>query len=124
MIHPTAIIHPQAKLDPSVQVGPYSVIDGDVEMGADCIVGPHVYITGKTRIGAGNRFHATCVIGDAPQDLKFKGELTGLVIGDHNTFREQVTINRATTPEEDTVIGSHNLFMATSHVGHNCVVGN
>jgi UDP-N-acetylglucosamine acyltransferase len=124
MIHPTAIIHPQAKLDSSVQVGPYSVIDGDVEMGADCLVGPHVYITGKTRIGAGNRFHATCVIGDAPQDLKYKGEPTGLVIGDHNTFREQVTINRATTPEEDTVIGSHNLFMATTHVGHNCVVGN
>ena len=87
MIHPTAIIHPKARLDSTATVGPYAVIDGDVEMGADCVVGPHVYLTGGTKIGAGNRFHAGCVIGDAPQDLKYKGEPTRLRIGDHNVIR-------------------------------------
>ena len=92
MIHPTAIIHPQAKLGANVRVGPYAVIDADVELGADCVVGPHVYLTGVTKIGAGNQFHAGCVIGDAPQDLKYKDEPTRVVIGDHNVFREHVTV--------------------------------
>ena len=70
MIHPTALIHPRAKLDSSVRVGPYAVIDEHVELGPDCVVGPHVYLTGVTRIGPRNQFHAGCVIGDAPQDLK------------------------------------------------------
>ena len=96
MIHPTAIIHPQAKLDATVQVGPFAVIDAGVELGADCVVGPHVYLTGETRIGAGNRFHAGCVIGDAPQDLKYKDEPTRLRIGDNNVFREHVTVHRST----------------------------
>jgi UDP-N-acetylglucosamine acyltransferase len=124
MIHATAIVHPQAKLDPSVEVGPYAVIDADVEMGAGCVVGPNVYLTGITWIGAGNKFHAGCVIGGAPQDLKYKGDPTGLVIGEHNVFREHVTVNRATTPAEPTVVGSHNLLMAGTHVGHNCMLGN
>jgi len=124
MIHPTAIIHPQAKLDSSVRIGPYAVIDAGVELGADCVVGPHVYLTGRTKIGAGNKFHAGCVIGDAPQDLKYKHEPTRLVIGDHNVFREHVTVNRATKPEEATVVGSHNFIMAGAHIAHNCVVGN
>ncbi len=124
MIHPTAIIHPQARLDATVRVGPYAVIDGDVELGADCVVGPHVYLTGVTKIGGGNRFHAGCVIGDAPQDLKYKDEPTCLRIGDQNVFREHATVNRATKPEDETVIGSHNYFMAGSHVGHNCTIGN
>ena len=81
MIHPTAIVHPQATLHPTVRVGPYAVIDADVEIGADCLVGPHVYLTGHTTIGRANQFHAGCVIGDAPQDLKFKGEPTKLRIG-------------------------------------------
>ena len=123
MIHPTAIIHPQAKLDSTVRVGPYAVIDEGVELGADCVVGPHVYLTGLTVIGAGNRFHAGCVIGDAPQDLKYKGEPTRLRIGDNNVFREYVTVHRSNKTAEDTVIGSHNFFMANSHVAHNCVVG-
>ena len=123
MIHPTAIIHPKAKLDTTVQVGPYSVIDEGVELGVDCVVGPHVYLTGLTKIGGGNRFHAGCVIGDAPQDLKYKNEPTRLRIGDHNVFREHVTIHRSTRPDTETIVGSHIFFMANSHVAHNCAVG-
>ena len=123
MIHPTAIIHPRAKLGANVRVGPYAVIEADVELGADCIVGPHVYLTGVTKIGNGNKFHAGCVIGDAPQDLKYQDEPTNVRIGDHNVFREHVTVNRATKPEEATVIGSNNFIMAGAHVAHNCVVG-
>ena len=123
MIHSTAIIHPKAELDSTVRVGPYAVIDGDVKLGANCIVGPHVYLTGLATIGSHNQFHAGCVIGDEPQDLKYKGEPTRLRIGDHNVFREHVTVHRSTKPEEETIIGSHNFFMANAHVGHNCVVG-
>ena len=119
MIHPTAIIHPQAKLDTTVQVGPYAVIDAGVELGAQCIVGPHVYLTGITKIGSHNQFHAGCVIGDAPQDLKYKDEPTRLRIGDHNVFREHVTVHRSTKTDGETVIGSHNFLMANCHVGHN-----
>lgn len=124
MIHPTAIINPKAQVHESVQVGPYAVIDADVELGADCIVGPHVYITGKTRIGSGNRFFAGCVIGEAPQDLKYSGALTGVRIGDRNVFREHVTVHRSTKPEEDTIIGSDNFLMANAHVAHNCRLHN
>ena len=124
MIHPTAIVHPQAKVDSSVNIGPYAVIDADVELGANCIVGPYVYITGATKIGADNRFHASSVIGDAPQDLKYKGEPTRLVIGDRNVFREHTTVNRATTLDGATTIGSDNLIMASAHIAHNCTVGN
>jgi UDP-N-acetylglucosamine acyltransferase len=124
MIHPTAIIHPHARLGAQVRVGPYAVIDADVELGDDCEVGPHVYLTGHTKIGAGNRFHASCVIGDAPQDLKYRGEPTRLQIGDRNIFREHVTIHRSNKLEEDTVIGSDNFFMSGAHVAHNCRVGN
>ena len=123
MIHPTAIIHPQAKLDATVSVGPYAVIDAGVELGAHCIVGPHVYLTGETKIGSHNRFHAGCVIGDAPQDLKYKDEPTRLRIGDHNVFREHVTVHRSTKTGEETIIGSHNFLMAHCHVGHNCRLG-
>jgi UDP-N-acetylglucosamine acyltransferase len=124
MIHPTAVIHPKAKLDASVEVGPYAVIDANVELGANCVVGPHAYLTGITKIGVGNRFYASCVIGGPPQDLKHKGEPTQLIIGDRNVFREHVTVNCATKPEEATVLGSDNFFMAGAHIGHNCSVGN
>jgi len=123
MIHPTAIIHPKAKLDPTVQVGPYAVIDEGVELGAHCIVGPHVYLTGPaTTAGVHNHFHAGSVIGDAPQDLKYNGAPTRLRIGDHNIFREHVTVHRSTTPDGVTIIGSHNYLMAGAHVAHNCIV--
>jgi UDP-N-acetylglucosamine acyltransferase len=124
MIHPTAVVHPQAKLGNNVHVGPHAVIDAEVELGVDCIIGPHVYLTGRTVIGARNQFHAGCVIGDAPQDLKYKGESTRVRIGDDNVFREHSTVNRSTTVEGETVLGSHNFLMAGSHVGHNSVVGN
>ena len=123
MIHPTAIIHPNAKLAATVRVGPYSVIDEGVELGPDCVVGPHVYLTGQTTIGTRNRFYAGCVIGEEPQDLKYSGAPTRLRIGDHNVFREHVTVHRSNQAAEDTVIGSHNFLMANSHVAHNCRLG-
>jgi len=123
MIHPTAIIHPKAKLDATVQVGPYAVIDEGVELGAECVVGPHVYLTGLTTIGVRNRIHAGCVIGDAPQDLKYDGTPTRLRIGERNVFREHVTVHRSTKPDAETIIGSDNFLMANAHVAHNCVVG-
>jgi UDP-N-acetylglucosamine acyltransferase len=123
MIHPTAVIHSRAQLDSTVVIGPYAVIDEHVTVGAHCTLGPHVYLTGHTTIGAHNRFHAGCVIGDAPQDLKYKGDPTRLRIGDHNIFREHVTVHRSNKVEEDTVIGSHNFLMQHSHVGHNATLG-
>ena len=122
MIHPTAVIHPQARVPSDTQVGPYCVIDADVEIGPECQLGPHVYLTGKTRIGARNKFHAGAVIGDWPQDLRFSGAPTGVLIGDDNTFREHVTVHRSNNPDEPTRIGSRNLLMANSHVGHNTVI--
>jgi UDP-N-acetylglucosamine acyltransferase len=119
MIHPTAIISPKAQLDSTVEVGPYAVIDAHVSIGPGCRVVPHVYLTGHTIIGANNRFHAGCVIGDAPQDVKYKGETTRLVIGSGNLFREGVTVHRSAKAEEATVIGSNNFLMVNSHVGHN-----
>jgi UDP-N-acetylglucosamine acyltransferase len=104
-------------------VGPYAVIDEHVTLGAGCVVGPHVHLTGHTAAGARNRFHAGSVIGDAPQDVKYAGQPTWLRIGDDNLFREHVTIHRSNRLDEDTVIGHGNLFMAGSHVGHNCQIG-
>lgn len=124
MFHPTAIIAPTAQLAPDVSVGPYAVIDAHVTLGPGCAVGPHVHLTGHTTAGARNRFHTGCVIGDAPQDLKYAGEPTRLVIGDDNVFREHVTVHRSNKLTEDTVIGSHNFLMAHSHVGHNSHLGN
>jgi UDP-N-acetylglucosamine acyltransferase len=94
-----------------------------VAIGPECVIGPHVYLTGLTTIGAHNRFYAGCVIGEAPQDLKYTGEPTRLRIGDHNVFREHVTAHRSNRPEEETVIGSRNYFMANAHVAHNCRLG-
>ena len=121
-IHPTAIIDSRARLHPGVEIGPYAVVDGDVELGAGCRLGPHVHLTGHTVIGARNVFSAGCVIGGAPQDLRYAGAPTRLRIGDDNQFREHVTVNCANRLEEDTVIGSGNLLMAHVHVGHNTVI--
>lgn len=123
VIHPTAIIHAQAKLDPSVRVGPYAFIEEGVEVGPGCIIGPYVHIAGQTRIGANNRFFTGGVIGEAPQDLKYKGAPSRLRIGDNNIFREHVTVHRSNGPETETTVGSHTLLMAHCHVAHDCHVG-
>ncbi len=123
-IHPTAIISPDAKLAADVEVGAYSIIGAGVELGPRCKVGPHVVINGPSRIGADNQFFQFASIGDAPQDHGYKGEATRLEIGDRNVFRESVTVNRGTTKQDWlTSIGSDNLFLAYSHVAHDCKVG-
>jgi UDP-N-acetylglucosamine acyltransferase len=125
VIDPRAIVSPQANLAPDVTVGPFSIIGPDVTIGPGCVIGPHVVINGPTVIGTGNRFFQFASIGDAPQDKKYKGEPTRLVIGDRNVFRESVTVNRGTTHDKGvTTIGNDNLFMAYSHVAHDCVLGN
>jgi UDP-N-acetylglucosamine acyltransferase len=124
MIHPTAVIDPKAQVHASVVVGPYSVIDASVNIGPDCQIGPHVYITGHTTIGARNKFYSGAVIGEAPQDLAYKGAPTQLRIGDDNTFREAVTVNRSTKEGTETAVGSRNLLMACTHVAHDCRLGN
>ncbi len=124
-IHPTAIVSPDAQLAEGVEIGPYSIIDSDVHIGKNTIVGPHVVIKAHTDIGEGCRFFQFCSIGEVPQDLKFKGETTRVVIGNHNVIREFVTIHRATSNDIGvTIIGDHNLLMAYCHVAHNCKLGN
>ena len=124
MIDSRAVISPQAQLAADVQVGPFSIIGADVIIGAGTWIGPHAVINGPTRIGAGNRIFQFASLGDAPQDKKYKGEPTLLTIGDRNVFREFVTVNRGTTHDEGvTRIGSDNLFMAYSHVAHDCQLG-
>lgn len=124
-IHPTAIIDPSAKLGAGVSVGAYSVIGADVEIGDNSWIGPHVVINGPTTIGCDNKIHQFASIGDAPQDLKYAGEPTRLVIGDRNTIRECVTINRGTVSGGGlTKVGSDNLLMAYIHIAHDCQIGN
>jgi UDP-N-acetylglucosamine acyltransferase len=123
MIHPTAVVHAGARLGQGVEVGPFAVIDENVVVGDGCRLGPGVYLTGHTTIGRENQIHAGAVLGDAPQDLKYRNEPTRLIIGDRNVFREHVTVHRSAKLEEATEIGSHCLLMAGSHVGHNCRLG-
>ena len=124
MIDPRAIISPKAQLASDVTVGPFSIIGPDVQIGAGTVVGPHVVINGPTTIGADNHIFQFASIGDAPQDKKYKGEPTRLEIGDRNVFRENCTVNRGTTHDKGiTRVGSDNLFMAYSHVAHDCQVG-
>jgi len=124
-IHATAIIAPDARIAADVEIGPYTVVGPQVEIGKACIIGPHVVISGPTRIGAENRIYQFASIGEGPQDHSYNGEPTRLEIGDRNTFRECVTMNRGTTKDQGvTRIGSDNLFLAYSHVAHDCIVGN
>ncbi|MFU8886192.1 MAG: acyl-ACP--UDP-N-acetylglucosamine O-acyltransferase [Cyanobacteriota bacterium] len=122
-IHPTAVIDPRAELAPGVQVGPYAVIGPEVVIGADCQIGAHVVLDGRVRMGRGNRLFPGACIGLEPQDLKYTGDPTGVEMGDDNTIRECVTINRATHGGAVTRIGDGNLLMAYSHLGHNCELG-
>lgn len=124
MIHPTAIIEAGAKLHASVKVGPYSIIGAQVSIDENTIVGPHVVLTGRTSIGKNNQFFQFSSIGEASQDKKYQGEDTALVIGDNNVFRECVTVHRGTMQGGGvTKMGNDNLFMANSHVAHDCVLG-
>lgn len=123
MIHPTAVIHPKAQLDSSVEVGPYAVIDAHVSLGPGCKVGPHVYLTGHTHIGANNRFYAGCVVGEAPQDVKYNNEPTELRMGDNNLVREGATVHRSAKMGQATIVGSNNFLMANSHLAHNVILG-
>jgi UDP-N-acetylglucosamine acyltransferase len=122
-VHPTAVIDPDAKLADGVVVGPYTVIEADVVIGADCEIGPFCFGSGTT-VGARNRFESHCSVGASPQDLKYAGEATRLEIGDENVFREFVTLHRGTADGGGlTRIGDKSLFMAYAHVAHDCVVG-
>jgi UDP-N-acetylglucosamine acyltransferase len=124
-IHPTAIIAPDAQLAEGVEIGPYSIIGADVKIGKNTIIGSHTVIDDYTHIGEGNKIFQFCSIGAPPQDLKFAGEKTRVIIGNFNTIREFVTINRATSADIGmTIIGDHNLLMAYVHVAHNCKLGN
>jgi len=123
-IHPKAEVSGRAKIAADVEIGAFTVIGPDVEIGAGCWIGPHAVINGPTRMGQRNRVFQFASIGDAPQDIKYAGEPTRLEIGDGNTFRECVTVNRGTTKQEGvTRIADNNLFMANSHVAHDCQIG-
>jgi UDP-N-acetylglucosamine acyltransferase len=124
VIHETAIVHPSAKLADDVQVGAFSLIGADVEIGAGTIVESHVVIKGPTKIGTGNHFFQFGSIGEQCQDKKYTGEVTRLEIGNNNVFRESITVHRGTIQDQSlTKIGSNNLFMAYVHIAHDCVVG-
>ncbi len=124
-IHPTALVAPGARLADDVEVGPYSVVGPDVVLGAGTVVMSHVVLTGRTTVGARNRFFQFSSIGEIPQDRKYGGEPTSTTIGDDNVFREFVSINAGTAQDRgDTAIGNGNLFLAYTHVAHDCVVGN
>jgi len=124
-IHSTAVVASTAEIAENVQIGPYSVIGANVKIGPGTWIGPHVVVEGYTTIGANNRLFQFASIGSAPQDLKYKGEPTLLIIGDSNIIREYVTLQPGTIQVNgETVIGNGNLFMASSHVGHDSIVGN
>jgi len=125
MIHETAIIDTKTKISSNVSIGPYSVIGPDVEIGESTIIHSHVNISGHTKIGKRNKIYPFASIGNDPQDLKYNGEETKLIIGDKNTIREYVTINPGTVGDGGkTIIGNNCLFMISSHVAHDCLVGN
>ncbi len=123
LIHPTAIIDPGAVIGEGCEIGPYCVIGGGVVLGDNCWLQNHVTVMGPSRIGAGNRFFCYSSIGQQTQDLKYVGEPTYLEVGDENTFREFVTVNRGTAPGSYTRIGNRGNFLAYSHVAHDCTVG-
>lgn len=124
-IHPTAILSENVRLGEGCVVGPYSILDGDIVLGKNCIVEPHCVIKGTVEAGDGNHFFQFCSIGEVPQDLSYKGENTKVKIGDKNTFREYVSVHRGTLKQDGiTIIGSNNLLMAHTHIGHDCNIGN
>jgi UDP-N-acetylglucosamine acyltransferase len=123
-IHHTAVISPEAELAEDVQVGPHVVIEGAVTIAPGCVLRPGVHLIGPLTLGQGNTIFSHAVLGERPQHLHYQGEPTRVEIGDHNIFRENVTVHRGTTQSMVTRIGSHNFFMANSHVAHDCQIGN
>jgi UDP-N-acetylglucosamine acyltransferase len=124
LIDSRAIVDASAKIASDVEVGPWSIIGPDVEIGEGTVIGPHAVIRGPSRIGRHNRIFQFTSIGEECQDKKYAGEPTRLEVGDHNVFREGVTVHRGTVQDQSlTRIGSHNLFMANTHVAHDCMVG-
>jgi UDP-N-acetylglucosamine acyltransferase len=123
LIHPTAVISPSASIAPDVLVGPYAVVEDEVRIGAGCEIGAHTVVKRFTTLGERNRVAEHATLGGEPQDVKFKGESSSLVIGDDNLIREYVTIHRASGEGEATRVGSRNFLMVGVHIAHNCEVG-
>lgn len=124
MIHEQAIIEPGAQIGENVTIGPWTYIGNDVVIGDDCVIHSHAVIKGPTHMGKGNRVFQFASLGEECQDLKYAGEPTELIIGDNNTFRECCTVHRGTIQDNSlTQIGSNNLFMAYTHIAHDCMVG-
>jgi UDP-N-acetylglucosamine acyltransferase len=123
-IHPQAVVAPSAKLGAGVKVGAYAVVGEDVELGDGCVLNAHATVHGPSKFGKKNQFHSFCVVGGDPQDVTFHDERTELLAGDDNIFREYVSISRGTKKGGSvTTIGSGNFFLAYSHVGHDCQIG-
>jgi UDP-N-acetylglucosamine acyltransferase len=122
-IHPSAILSPEVELGDDVEVGPLAVLEGPIRLGPGCVIRPGAFLVGPLTMGCGNVVHSGAVLGERPQHLKYKGELTTLEIGEHNTFREHVTVHRGTSYSGRTVIGNHNFFMVHSHIAHDCIIG-
>ena len=123
-VHPTALVDPAAELGPGTVVGPYCIVAAGVSLGENSWLQHHVTLSGPLAAGRGNKFYAYCSIGQQTQDLKYRGEPTYLEIGDENCFREFVTVNRSTSATGKTRVGNGGNFLAYSHIGHDCTVGN
>jgi UDP-N-acetylglucosamine acyltransferase len=125
MIHPSAVVHPHARLGEGVRIGPFCCIGEYVSIGDRCVLDSHIVMEGPTSIGSDNHFFPFCVVGVPPQDLKYSNEETFLTIGSHNTFREYVNVHRGTKGGGGhTRIGDHNFLMVAAHVAHDCLLGN
>lgn len=123
-IHPTAVVDPTAELAADVAIGPYSIVGANVRIGAGTVLGPHVVVAARTRLGERNRVFQFASIGEIAQDRKYGGEPTTTTIGSDNVFREYSTVHAGTVQDRgDTAIGDHNLFLAYTHVAHDCIVG-
>lgn len=123
-IHPSAVISHEAEIDKDTEISPFVVVEGNAKIGSGCIIGPMVHIKGNVEIGDNCKIFTGAVIGNPPQDLKYKGEKSFAKIGKNNTIREFVTINAATGENQATIIGDNNLLMAYVHVAHNCIIKN
>lgn len=122
-VHPTAIVSDEAEIGEGVSIHPYTIVEGGVRIGDGCSIGPFAVLRRGTILGEGTEVHTGAVLGEPPQDLKYHGEESYLIVGKNNLIREFVTLHRATGEGEATEIGDHNLIMAYSHIGHNCKVG-